>query len=195
MASPPLYAARTAPSLVVVPPFTFLTIEGRGDPHGSPIFEAAVQALYGVSYAVKFLLRRERGIEHKVSPLEGLWWTSEGTLLDAPRKAWEWTLMIRQPDELDGELLERAVAAKELPAAPLLELERFEEGPAAQVLHIGPYSAEGPTIERLHRFIRDAGFEPRGKHHEIYVGDPRRAAPEKLRTILRQPISPLAPAL
>jgi hypothetical protein len=126
-------------------------------------------------------------------PLEGLWWVPDMSQFSTASKAdWNWTLMIRQLDEVDQDLLTTVVpevtARKALPAAPLLRLERFREGLTAQVLHIGPYAAEGPTIQRLHAFIREHCYELTGKHHEIYLGDPRRAAPEKLRTIVRQPV-------
>lgn len=101
--------------------------------------------------------------------------------------------MIRQPEEIDRALLEEAVgmatARRQLPAAERLRLERFAEGLAAQVLHLGPYATEGPTIERLHSFIAERGYAPSGKHHEIYLSDPRRAAPERLKTVVRQPIT------
>jgi hypothetical protein len=152
-----------------------------------------VEALYSVSYALKFALKRgPRQLDYRVMPLEGLWWVEDMTQFSIERKSdWEWTMMIRQPDEVDEDLLEQAVhkasAKKDLPALPLLRLERFTEGLAAQIMHIGPYAAEGPTIQRLHAFIAEQGYERAGKHHEIYLGDPRRSAPEKLKTISASP--------
>lgn len=158
----------------------------------------AVQALYSMSYAAKFAIRKASGQNVKVSPLEGLWWADYlSTFLTGHKSDWDWTMMIRQPDLVTDDLVERLAAEvdakKSLHAIHDLRLVTFEEGLAAQVLHVGPYAAEAPTIERLHAYIRDQGFVfdgRRHKHHEIYLGDPRRAAPEKLRTIIRQPYSP-----
>ena len=188
-----LYRARPAPELVEVPPASFLMIDGHGDPNVSESYQAAVQALYAVSYAIKFALQRAGGPRYRVSPLEGLWWTADMTGFGTDKSAWDWTMLIRQPDEVSPALVEkvaREVARKKrIPVACDLRLERFEEGLAAQVLHLGPYRDEGPTIQRLHAFIEASGHTKRGKHHEIYLGDPRRAAPERLRTIIRQPVS------
>ena len=190
-----LYRATTTPQLVHVPPLTFLCLDGHGDPNTSPAYAAAVQALYSVSYAAKFAVKKAGGPDFKVSPLEGLWWAEDlSTFLTGDKSAWDWTMMIRQPDAVTGDLFARlsdeVAAKKSMPAARELRLISFEEGAAAQVLHVGPYAAEAPTIARLHEFIREQGFTfdgHRHKHHEIYVGDPRRSAPEKLRTIIRQP--------
>jgi hypothetical protein len=178
-----------------VPRLKFLCVDGHGDPNTSPAYASAVQALYSVSYAAKFAVQKAGGITFKVSALEGLWWTEDLSTFSAARKSeWDWTMMIRQPDALTGDLVERLAeqlaAKKSMPAARELRLISFEEGAAAQVLHVGPYATEAPTIARLHEFIRQQGFTFDGhhhKHHEIYLGDPRRSAPEKLRTIIRQP--------
>jgi hypothetical protein len=187
-----LYRARTTPQLVEVPPLRFLCLDGHGDPNTSASYAAAVQALYAVAYAAKFAVRRAGGEDFKVAPLEGLWWAADLRAFGTGRKSdWDWTMMIRQPDSVTAELVERltaeVAARKSLPAARKLRLDRLEEGRAAQVLHLGPYADEGPTIAALHAFIHEQGFSLRGKHHEIYLGDPRRTAPEKLRTIIRQP--------
>ncbi len=192
-----LYRATTAPQLVQVPLLTFLCLNGHGDPNTSPDYAAAVQALYSVSYAAKFAVKKAGGPDFKVSPLEGLWWAEDmSAFLTGDKSQWDWTMMIRQPDVVTPDLVARlaseVAAKKAVPAAGALTLISFEEGPAAQVLHVGPYAAEGPTIARLHAFIREHGFTFEGpsqshKHHEIYIGDPRRSAPEKLRTIIRQP--------
>jgi len=188
------YRATTTPQLVVVPELSFLCIDGHGDPNGSPAYAAAIQALYSVSYTAKFAIKKAGGEDFKVAPLEGLWWAEDMTTFAGDKSEWEWTAMIRQPDSVSAEMVERfadeVATKKELPAARRLRLERFEEGPAAQVLYVGPYADEGPTIARLHEFIHDHGFTFDGRvqrHHEIYLGDPRRTAPEKLRTIIRQP--------
>jgi hypothetical protein len=175
-----LYVARQTPTLVDVPEFKFLMVDGHGDPDFAT--REAIEGLYGAAYRLKFALKHG-GLDYKVMPLEGLWWMPDMTEFSLARKdEWDWTLMIRQPDEVDEELL-----AEIEPALPM-RLERWEEGRAAQLMHVGPYSTEGPAIERLHAFIAEQGLERTGKHHEIYIGDPRRAAPEKLRTVLRQPV-------
>jgi hypothetical protein len=190
-----LYRAQRAPELVEVPAFSFLMIDGHGDPNGSGRYRDAVQALYAVSYTLKFVLKRAGGTNYKVAPLEGLWWVGDMAGFSIEDKsAWDWTAMIRQPLEVTPELVEdatREVAEKkQLPAARELRLERFAEGCAAQILHIGRYADERPTIERLHAFIAEQGRARRGKHHEIYLSDPRRTAPDRLKTIIRQPVSP-----
>jgi hypothetical protein len=193
-----LYRARRMPEFVEVPELSFLMIDGHGDPNTSERYQQAVQALYAVSYTLKFALKKQRGLDYRVAPLEGLWWAEDMTAFSVQRKRdWDWTMMIRQPAEVTPQLVEqtaRQVAEKkQLPVALELRLERFTEGSAAQVLHLGPYSAEGPTIAALHAFIREQGrrFDDPGlKHHEIYLGDPRRSAPERLKTIIRQPVSP-----
>jgi hypothetical protein len=190
-----LYRATTTPQLIQVPRLKFLCIDGHGDPNTSPAYAGAIQALYSVSYAAKFAVQKAGGTAFKVSALEGLWWAGDLSTFSAARKSeWDWTMMIRQPDALTGDLVERlaehVAAKKSMPAARELRLISFEEGAAAQVLHVGPYATEAPTIARLHEFIREQGFTfdgHRHKHHEIYLGDPRRSAPEKLRTIIRQP--------
>lgn len=183
-----LYRATTKPQLVQVPALRFLCLDGHGDPNTSQAYAAAVQALYSVSYAVK----KAGGPEFKVSPLEGLWWAADmSTFLTGDKSEWDWTMMIRQPDAVTGDLVARladkVAANKSMPVAKELRLISFEEGAAAQVLHVGPYDTEGPTIARLHEFIQSHGFTLDGRHHEIYLGDPRRSAPERLRTIIRQP--------
>ena len=188
-----LYRARRAPELVEVPPGSFLMIDGHGDPNVSDSYQAAVQALYAVSYAIKFTLQSAGGPRYRVAPLEGLWWAADMAAFVKDKSAWDWTMMIRQPaavtPELAGTAAREVAEKKRIPAARDLRLEPFAEGLAVQVLHLGPYQDEGPTIQRLHAFIEARGHTMRGKHHEIYLGDPRRAAPERLRTIIRQPVS------
>jgi hypothetical protein len=193
-----LYRATTTPRLVQVPCLRFLSLDGRGDPTTSPSYAAAVTALYSVSYAAKFDVKKVGGPNFTVSALEGLWWAEDlSTFLTGDRSHWRWTLMIRQPDAVTDDrlahLAAEAAAKKSLPAATKLRLICFEEGPAAQVLHLGPYATEASTIAKLHDFIREHGFTFDGhhhKHHEIYLGDPRRSSPDTLRTIIRQPYSP-----
>jgi hypothetical protein len=191
-----LYTAKAAPALVDVPELGYLMIDGRGDPNTSPEYAAAVQALYSVAYTIRFALKRRADpVDAPVMPLEGLWWLPDMRTFSVDDKSgWLWTMLILQSEhtteDLVAEARESAGRRKGLPAIERVRLERFAEGRAAQVLHRGPYSAEGPTVERLHRFIADHGLALTGKHHEIYLGDPSRTAPERLRTIIRQPVEP-----
>jgi hypothetical protein len=202
-----LKAGKGTVAMVDVPEFGFVVVIGSGDP-GGPEFAGALQALYAVSYGAHFLLRKQRGQAPKVMPLEALWWVDDpdqqdimaavalgqATMADTDRDRWRWQAMIMQPDPVDAGIaaaaLAQARAKKPSPWLERLRYQRWAEGRCAQLLHIGPYAAEGPSIVRLHQAIATAGYRPRGRHHEIYLGDPRRSAPEKLRTILRQPIEP-----
>ena len=175
-------------------------VDGEGAV-GPDAFAPIMPGLYGTAYSLRFALKR-RGVDEKVGPLEGLYWTADGTtdldaILDADRSGWRWTLLIVLPAAATADEVELAFTAglaKMDPAtAPRLRLGTLDEGRDAQLLHVGPYSAERPTIERLHAAIDDAGLRPRGKHHEIYLGDPSRSAPERLRTILRHPVEPADP--
>ena len=191
-----LYRARRSPSLVDVPELAFLMIDGHGDPNVSDTYRAALQALYSVSYGLKFAVKRAGGPVYRVGPPEGLWSVPDmADFATAAKAEWDWTMMIRQPDDVTPALFERTALdvaeRKQLPQARNLRLERFAEGPAAQVLHLGPYAGEEPTIRALHAFIAEQGYAPRGRHHEIYLGDPRRSAPERLKTIIRQPVCPV----
>ena len=190
-----LYVPGREPVMVEVPELSFAMIDGHGDPNTTPGFADAVEALYTVAYAAKFTVKRApEGIDYGVMPLEGLFWTSDmSPFTTQDKSAWDWTLMIMQPDLVTPEVFNAAKAAasarKSLDSISSVRLERFAEGFACQVLYVGPYAAEGPTIQRLHAFIAERGFTRTGKHHEIYLSDPRRAAPERLKTIVRQPLS------
>lgn len=191
-----LYKATPRPQIVHVPSFTFAMVDGEGDPNTSAAFADAIQALYSLSYTIKFALKKELGVQERVGPLESLWWNQGSGTFDAEHKAgWSWTLMIAQPDALDAERFERTRAellrTKGIAALARARLERFEEGTCAQILHVGPYSTEGETIAALHAFIAEQGatFDGRiHRHHEIYLSDPRRTPPERWRTVVRQPI-------
>lgn len=183
--------------LLDLAPAPAVMVNGEGAV-GPDAFAPIMPGLYGTAYTLRFALKR-RGVEEKVGPLEGLYWTANGAtdldvILDADRGGWRWTLLIVLPAAATRDELEAALAtglAKMDPAAaPRLRLGTLDEGRVAQVLHVGPYSAERPTIERLHAAITGAGLRPRGTHHEIYLGDPNRSAPERLRTILRHPVEP-----
>lgn len=191
-----LYSGSSTPVLVDVPRLTFLSVDGAGDPNTAPAYREAVEALYAAAYWLKYALKRAPdGLDFTVMPLEGLWWADDAAAFSAARKEeWQWTAMIAQPDAVTTDMLAAAKAdlgrMKDLPALDCLRLEKFAEGRAAQILHIGPYSEEGPTIARLHAFIRERGYTfdgRRQRHHEIYLSDMRRTAPSRLKTIIRQP--------
>jgi hypothetical protein len=171
-------------------------IDGEGAP-GPDAFTPRMPGLYATAYTLRFALKR-RGVVTKVGPLEGLWWTvDEATYLDAilreERGTWRWTLFIVLADEAGDVEIETALTAGRAKLdpilAPNLRVESFAEGTVAQLVHLGPYAAERPSIERLHEAVAAAGLRLRGRHHEVYLGDPRTSAPERLRTILRHPVS------
>lgn len=190
-----LYRASAKEAVIVdVPEMNFLMIDGTGDPNTAPEFQQVVEALYGVSYTLKFMIKKAQGTDYVVMPLEGLWWTEDMTEFSMEDKeAWQWTQMIMQPEYVTPDFVEQAVIQlqqkKDMPTLTKLRFEPFNEGPAAQIMHLGPYCDEGPTIEKLHNFIREQGYDLTGKHHEVYLSDPRRSAPEKLKTIIRQPMA------
>ena len=180
-------------SVVDVPPMNFLMVDGAGDPNVSLEYQQAIEVLFSLSYALKFRIRKSTGVEYAVMPLEGLWWTDDPNHFSMSNKAiWKWTAMIVQPEYVTAEVVEDTLdEVRKRKGSPALERVRFEiyhEGVSVQIMHIGPYAAEEPTIARLHSFIRESGYERNGKHHEIYLSDPRRTAAEKLKTILRQPV-------
>jgi hypothetical protein len=179
-------------------PRRFVMIDGEGAA-GEAAFAPRMPGLYGTAYPLRYTLKK-RGVDEKVRPLEGLWWTTDGaTDLDAilgpqaDRSTWRWTLMIGLPDAATDDEVTNALAtgrAKlDAPFGDALRVERFEEGRCAQVLHVGPYAAERATIETLHAAIEAAGLRPVGRHHELYLGNPQRSAPDRLKTLLRQPVA------
>jgi hypothetical protein len=178
---------------IEVPAMTYLMVDGAGDPNTERAYTEAVEALFSVSYTAKFTLKKSpRATDYAVMPLEGLWWADDMSKFSVADKSnWKWTMMILQPDFVDRRTLDGAINAvrdrKDLPALARLRIETFTEGRCAQTLHIGPFSAEGPTIERVHQFIA-ARSGLTGKHHEIYLSDIRKAAPSKWKTIIRQPM-------
>lgn len=193
---PHLYSASAKKvELVLVPSMNFLQIDGAGDPNRSLAFQEAVEALFGVSYTLKFMIKKgEGGLDYGVMPLEGLWWTEDMVRFSIDAKGdWQWTLMIMQPPLVTQGLVDEAVAQvrkkKDTAALVSLRFAAFFEGKAAQIMHVGPFSEEGPTIRRVHDHIQAAGGTLSGKHHEIYLSDIRKAVPEKWRTIIRQPLA------
>lgn len=181
--------------IIEVPPMNFLMVDGEGDPNTAKLFSDAIEAIYPICYTLKFMVKKgEMGIDYGVLPLEALWWSDDMSAFTTGNKdAWKWTLMIMQPDFITKQMVSEAISEvkrkKTLVSLPLVRFETFREGKAAQTLHIGPFSEEGPTIEKVHRFIEERGRHRVGKHHEIYLSDIRRAAPEKWKTIVRQPMS------
>lgn len=182
-------------TLVTLPKLHFLAVDGHGDPNTSQEFKDAVEALFSVSYTLKFMVKKgPMQIDYKVMPLEGLWWCStmeEFTVKD--KSNWDWTLLILQPDfitiEMVKEAKEKAQSKKQNAKIAPLRLIEYEEGQALQLLHVGPYSAEAENIQKIHDYIRESGGKFNGlvqKHHEIYLSDMRKTAPEKLKTIIRQ---------
>jgi hypothetical protein len=190
-----LYSAKAQPCLVHVPAQKIFAVDGDGDPNGSPRFQQCVEALYAVSFGLKFALKKERGLDWGVMGLEGDWWCDEmeGFSMEE-RGAWKWTLLIVQPEFIGQSEAQSAIDAARAKkgASPSLADLRFElraEGEAAHILHIGPYDDEPPTIAKLHAFIKESGLGLTGRHRELYLSDARRIPPERLRTILRQPVS------
>jgi hypothetical protein len=182
------------PQILDIPSMNFLMMNGHGDPNTSPDYVAVVSALYTLSYTLKFDLKKTGGTpDFKVFPLQGLWWSADmSDFLTGNKSNWDWTMMIAQPDWITGEHIEqakkKAVVKVDQKVLDQVRFEPFLEGTVVQMMHIGPYSAEGPNIARIHEFAHKLGYERAGKHHEIYIGDPRKSAPEKLKTIIRQPI-------
>ncbi len=180
-------------SVVDVQTMNYLMINGSGDPNISQSYKGAVEALFSLSYALKFKIKKGNlVIDYSVMPLEGLWWTQEGRKFDINNKSnWQWTAMIMQPEwiteDLVQETAQEVMKKKSLPAIQHIKFESYLEGQSAQILYIGPYADEGPTIEQIKLFIKEQGGDFNGKHHEIYLNDPSRSSPDKLKTIIRQP--------
>jgi hypothetical protein len=185
------------PEILEVPSFKYLMIDGISMDFGNEDSQNAIQALFGVSYKVKFTLKKEQGLDYGVMPLEGLWWADDlNDFINGNRDKWQWTYMIMQPEFVASDLIQAAMKevkkSKGLKTVDLLRLEDYEEGLTAQIMHIGPFSEEHPNIMKIHRFIKESGGTFDGKiqkHHEIYLSDFRKTAPEKLKTVLRQPFS------
>ncbi len=180
-------------AMIDVPEMSFLAIDGIGNPNTSGDFQDSFQALYGVAYTLKFELKKDES-DFAVMPLEALWWANDmSSFMEARKDEWKWTNMIAMPDfvteEQVGAAKEQLLAKRgEVPGLEKLRLERFAEGLSVQIMHIGPYAEEAPTIRRLHDFMDEKGYTFGGKHHEIYLSDPRRTKPERLKTVVRQPV-------
>jgi len=180
------------PELIKVPKFNFLMIDGGGAPE-SPEFQAAIQAIYNTAYTIKFMFKFEKKIDYPVMALEGLWWLKQGEPFQIGRREdWCWTLMILQPKVVTGTIIAKTIKKikqkKDLPAINKLRLESFAEGLSVQIMHIGPYATEPETMKKMDAFNAERGLLVCGKHHEIYINDPRRVKQEKMKTILRHTV-------
>jgi hypothetical protein len=191
----PLYEAGPEPSIVQVPTMHFLMSDGHGDPSCGGEFRDAMAALYPVAFSLRYA-ERSKGVVYGSTPVEALWWTDEKGRLDPSRsrETWQWTAMLAIPRVVswdDVDLARRSVEERHpVPGLDRIHLGSLTEGTAVQVLHRGPYATEGPTVLWLQRFAEKEGLRPIGKHHEVYLNDPRRTAPDRVRTILRQPVRP-----
>jgi hypothetical protein len=183
-------------SLVEIPPMNFIMIDGKGDPSTAVEYRNSIEALYSLAYTLKFSIKKGKDIDFGVMPLEGLWWADDmNDFITGNKDRWKWTSMIMQPEYVTEEMFYEAqkqvAGKKDLPALSDARFVNFKEGRAVQIMHIGPYKDEGPNIEKLHNFAREHNYSFDGlkqKHHEIYLSDPRKAAPDKMRTIVRQPV-------
>ena len=179
---------------VDVPEMQFVMVDGHGDPNTTQDYKDAVEALFAVAYKIKFMSKKGLEKDYTVPPLEGLWWAENmETFITRDKSQWDWTMMIMTPDWISAEFFADAIGqvrkAKDPAAINKVRLERYHEGLSVQIMHIGSYDDEGPVLSQMHSdFIPNNGFVENGKHHEIYLSDPRRVAPEKLKTVLRQPI-------
>jgi len=197
------YAPPAKPAIVQIPAFQFAMIDGAieksQEPGNSPGFQRATEALYGISYTLKFMLKKRKTdpVDYPVMALEGLWWVEDGHFDITVKDNWSYTLMMLQPAVITPGLFEEAreqVRKKrgDSPALAKVHLSTFEEGLCVQVMHVGPYASEPATVELMRAFAAEHGYRdrvgPNGKHHEIYLGDPRRADPAKLKTVLRHPL-------
>jgi len=182
------YAAPKEPKLVEVGPAEYLTIEGRGEPGGED-FQTALGALYGMAFTIKMTRKIEGLGDYAVCKLESQWWN-----IDGPKDGWQWKMMIRTPEFVGQDDLASAAAKlvekKKGAGVDGVKLERIDEGRCVQMLHIGPYDKEHETIAKMLAFAKEKGLAVHGRHHEIYVSDPRRVPPERLKTILRHPLRP-----
>ena len=188
------YNSPRNPVIVDVPKMQYLMIDGAGYPGTSQEYQDAMVALYPVAYTLKFKLKKAGILDFVVMPLEGLWWAKdmEVFLVDARKEEWLWTSMIMQPLDVTKtyyeEVIKEVHEKKNPTALSKMRLESYTEGTSVQTLHIGPFSEEGPVIEQMHQFAFDQGYKLHGKHHEIYLSDPRRTPEEKFRTVIRQPL-------
>jgi len=181
--------------IVDLPEMQFVMVDGHGDPNTAQEYQDAIEALYAVAYKMKFISKKVLEKDYTVPPLEGLWWAEDmATFLTREKSEWDWTMMIMTPEWISAEIFNEAVnqvrKAKNPASLDQVRLERYQEGLSVQIMHIGSYDDEGPVLAQMHSdFIPNNGLAENGKHHEIYLSDPRRVAPEKMKTVLRQPVN------
>ncbi len=191
----PLYTpAADKFTILEVPPLNYIMVDGHGNPNTAPMYVEAIQTLYALAYTLKFHVKKTLEKDYNVMGLEGLWWVPDMQDFSTSRKEdWDWTMMILQPDFITPALFEearkQAIAKGKGPLSRAARLETYTEGTCVQVMYYGAYADEGPTIANMHAFAKEQGYRLDGKHHEIYMNDARKTAPEKLKTIIRQPIS------
>lgn len=194
-----LYMPKDKAALVEIPPINFLMVDGSGNPNNNLDFEQATELLYGLSYTIKMSKNKgeqpEGYFDYVVPPLEGLWWTDDEFSLEN-KDNWKWTLMLRQPEFVTEDVVkwakEQYLKKKSDAAIDKIRFESFYEGLCVQIMHIGPYNTEPESMKKINDFIQNQGLRDKvgsgGKHHEIYLSDPRRCKPENLKTILRHPV-------
>jgi len=180
-------------SIIDVPPLPYIMVDGHGDPNTAPVYVEGIQTLYSLAYTLKFHCKTALERDFTVMALEGLWWVPDMSDFSTSKKSdWDWTMMILQPDFITPELFEEAkrlaVAKGKAPLANFARLETYDEGTSVQIMYFGVYADEGPTIAKMHQYAKVQGYVLDGKHHEIYMSDVRKVAPEKNKTIIRQPI-------
>jgi len=185
------YTSKTSPEVVEFAEIPFLTIEGKGEPGGKE-FASKVEALYPLAYGVKNICKKQ-GKDFGVPKLEGLWWVeSDRPALEVPREEWRWKLLIRMPDFVTSEMVEKAkeevFKKKGIELIKEIKFEKMKEGKCVQILHIGPYSTEPESLPKMKKLMEEENLVKNGLHHEIYLSDPRRVPEEKWKTILRQPV-------
>ncbi len=193
---PELYNPAKKPHITEIPEMTFFMVDGNGYPVYKPLYQESMQLLYGASFSLKMKIIKPTGKDYVIPPLEGLWWADDMSIFTTEymerKEEWKWTSMIRIPDFVSEEQIKKGLTIFQKSKNPenfdKLRYEKYAEGTVVQVLHLGPFSEEGPVIERMHEFALAQGYILHEKHHEIYISDPRRTKPEKLRTVIRQPI-------
>ena len=186
---------KTEFTVVDVPKMQFLMVDGHGDPNTAQEYQDAIEALYGVAYKMKFISKKTLERDYVVPPLEGLWWAEDMATFSTARdkSQWDWTMMIMTPEWVTVDIFANAVTQVREAKNPLsldkVRLEQYREGLSVQIMHVGSFDDEGPVLAEMHsEFLPDNGYIENGKHHEIYLSDFRKVSPEKLRTVLRQPV-------
>ena len=193
---PEFYNPPKEPHILEIPEMNFFMVDGTGYPGDNPLYQEALQLLYGVSFTLKMKIIKPIGKDYVVPPLEGLWWADDMSVFTEEymkrKDEWKWTSMIRIPDFVTDDQIQSGLERFNITKKPenfsKLYHEPYKEGMVVQVLHLGPFSEEGPVIARMHDYALEEGYILHNKHHEIYLSDPRRTKPEKLRTVIRQPI-------